>query len=662
MPAITLRQAKTRPWPGDIDLNGALLMLAHPPNQPALVRQRALDIIGSVSTEFVYSRASPLKERPHTFSDMTHGLGLDEQQSITDDRYSYTLGADLSCGIWQKGPDITTFTPATTAAFAPQFGFEFGASLYPLAGRYVLVRANDASWTVSKDLGSGKAALQCETFYSNGGGGVQLAFLAVSGDKAYSFDGATWTQFATFTALAWKVVGRDLYRAHDINLLSKCTTDADPTVEANYTAANLFIVGDKSSAIVSMGKTIGEVLLIFKTDGVYTLAADGTAHHLFPQLAFNPGPDNGKVVGYFENDLYVTYGTTLYRITPDLTIQAVGPDRVLSNTSAVHGRITAFCGVSGMFGHAGLYNFTDSYLLKFGGQNEDSAGELHRTDAWHGSLSTAFSSKMLRSLQVSTVGAPSNHTRTYAGFDDGSAAWWTNPCTPNPLGCDQYRWTTSDAYIYFPRWHGFNLEDAKALHSLSIMGPLLNATNWLEFAYKVDPAATTWTDFGTQFNQLREKVAFLANTTAPLAMFRATLRSSANTATPQISSLVIWYAWRPDRVMDVQMQVLANDGLLLRNGVPMRISGNRIKAVCEAAVDAAGSVRLTLPTGETENVSFLDLTESTDWDDDRGDSTTVMQMRGVTFATLAVYGTYDRLSVYTYDDLAQFSEDELQAL
>src|SRR5262252_483421 len=577
---------------------GSLLMLIHPPDGPPLVRMRALDLVGTVSTEFLYSRASPLKERPMTWAGLQRGMGLDEQKTMADMQYSYTLGADLSCPIWQKGPDITTFTPGTTSAWAPQFGFEQSNSLYGLAGRYVLQQINDSSWTVSKDLGAGKVALGATPFYSNVGGGAALTFLAVSGDKAYSFNGTTWTQFATFTALAHLVVGVDFYQAHDTNLIRKCNTNADPTNEANWSAASLITVGDKNSSIVSLAKTIGEVILILKGDGVYTLAADNTAHHLFPSIQFEPGTDNGKVVGYFENDVYCTYGQTLWRITPDLTIEPIGPDRVLSNSSPVHGRITAFCGVGSFFGHAGVYNNTDSYLLKLGGFEPDAQGELHRTDAWHGSLSQAFSSKILRSLQVSTIGAATNHSRTYAGFDDGSMAWWTNPCTPNPLGCtDGYRWITTDSYVYLPRFTGANVEDMKALHSVSCMGPNLNSTNYLQFNYKTDPDISTWTDFGTNFNQAREKQPFSANTTSPLAQFRAILKSTANTATPQVSGLTVWHAWRPDRVMDVTMTVNGGNGLLMRNGVPLRLSAARIRAICEGITDAPGSVRVTMPNG-----------------------------------------------------------------
>src|SRR5262252_9806004 len=106
MPSRALRPPTTRPWPADVEMAGSLLMLVHPPDGPPLVRMRALDLVGTVSTEFLYSRASPLKERPMTWAGLQRGMGLDEQKTMADMQYSYTLGADLSCPIWQKGPDI----------------------------------------------------------------------------------------------------------------------------------------------------------------------------------------------------------------------------------------------------------------------------------------------------------------------------------------------------------------------------------------------------------------------------------------------------------------------------------------------------------------------------------------------------------------------------
>ncbi len=656
-------------------------MLVRPPTGPdgqgpaPLVRVPALDLVGSVSTEFLYSRASPLKERPQTYRGMQRGMGLDEQvtgplqsgisvgQVPIDLQYSYTTACDLSTPIWQKGPDITTFAPGSSTTWAPTFGFEIGGALYGLAGRYVLKRISDGSWSVSKDLGSGKAAVACATFFNNAASAVSLALVAVDTDKAWWFDGTTWTQFANFTALAFLVDGQDLYWAHDVNLIRKANINALVTNEANYSAGSLITVGDQTSSIVSLAKTINDVLLILKTDAVYTLDANNIAHPLWPNLAFGPGADNGKVVGYFENDIYATYGQSLWRISPDLAIENIGPDRTLTNSSPVHGRITAFCGVGGFFGHAGIYNNTDSYLMKFGGFEPDSDGEMHRIDAWHGSLSTAFASKMLRSLMVSSIGAPSNHTRTYAGFDDGSIAWWTNPCTPNPIGCtDAYRWTTTEGYIYLPRFTGANVEDMKALHSVSGMGPNLNATNWFEVEFKTDVSSPTWIQVGHQFNRARDKVPFPDNTFTAMAAFRVAMQSTANTSSPQVSGVSVWHAWRPDRVMDLTMTVRADAGQLMRNGSPLRLSPNKIKGLLERVCDSPGSVDCILPTGDQENVCFLDMTQNINWDTDRGGYTANIQVRGVSFQQLPLYGTWDRLVAYSWDDLLQYDWDELTTL
>src|SRR5260221_11439550 len=96
MPSLLLAPPKTRPWPGDVEMAGTLLMLLREEGKPPMVRMRALDLVGSVSTAFLYSRASPLKERPHTYKGLKRGMCLDEQQTTSDMVSSYTTCTDLS--------------------------------------------------------------------------------------------------------------------------------------------------------------------------------------------------------------------------------------------------------------------------------------------------------------------------------------------------------------------------------------------------------------------------------------------------------------------------------------------------------------------------------------------------------------------------------------
>src|SRR5690606_4812418 len=99
------------------------------------------------------------------------------------------------------------------------------------------------------------------------------------------------------------------------------------TNEANWTAPNNFVVGEKGSAITRLAVAPTGALYIFKTDGIYTLDPFGEDHELYPSLRFAPEDENGVAWGVFLNDLYVRYGDSLYRIDPNGVIDGVGPEK-----------------------------------------------------------------------------------------------------------------------------------------------------------------------------------------------------------------------------------------------------------------------------------------------------------------------------------------------
>ena len=114
-------------------------------------------------------------------------------------------------------------------------------------------------------------------------------------------------------ALAFASVGREWWWADD-QRLRKCDTNADPTLEANYTSLQ-FRAGDKSSPITALMVTAAGTLIIAKTDGLYTLTQAGDDRQLFPFLG-SRADGNGKAWGQFENDLYTAYVAPCSRSIP----------------------------------------------------------------------------------------------------------------------------------------------------------------------------------------------------------------------------------------------------------------------------------------------------------------------------------------------------------
>jgi hypothetical protein len=628
---MSIFSARRSPFPYTFKIGSVGLLLTPPkPGQPLVTSTKTQDIAQVQPPSFDYAGMSPIGDRDEPYESLVLGMGQRMQEKWQDFKYAAAQGVDLSVWPWCKGPEITLFTPAShdTTTGVRTF-FELGTSVYCAQGRYILRRDSDATWTMVKDFGAGVAVLNAEVFTSNFDG-VQRAWIALSsGPAQYSSNGTTWTAMATFAALAFCTIGREFWWADDVNRLRKCDTNADPTNEANYTSL-IFRAGDKQAPITALMVTAASGMIISKTDGMYTLDALGNDHQLFPFLQFAPDVNNGKAWGQFENDLYTAYGTNLAKIDPNLTIGEVGPEKLVNNDSPVRGKITAFCGVGTMFAYAAIFNpdTLTGYLAKFGGwvsqqalisspavPNAQMFDAVH-VDAWHGSLSVPFPSQAIQSLFVSKVGAPTGHTRTYLGFSDGTIGYMVNPCVPNPAACAQYRFHVGDAWVDLPLWHGGYHASVKSLRHLSVTGQQLNATNYVTIDYKLDPAAVLWTPFPNVFDSFTYEMAPMPITaSAVLAQFRVHLHNTTNVTSPLVSAVSIGHALRPKRFMQIEFSILCSDGLVRRDGVPMRIGRKGIQKVVTDAVDTPGAVVCTLPDESVHELSFTDYSVSQSFDE-----------------------------------------------
>jgi hypothetical protein len=273
-----------------------------------------------------------------------------------------------------------------------------------------------------------------------------------------------------------------------------------------------------------------------------------------------------------------------------------------------------------MFGLAGIWNpdTSTSYLGKFGAfiiQGTFSTYQTlanvlanpERIDAWNGSLNRGWSGKFPSRLFVTALGAPAGHTFTMIGFSDGTVARLINPCVFNPLACSQYRFLVGDDWVRLPQWNGTYHASRKTLRAWSVTGPIIDANNFVTLEYKVDPNQTTWTDFGYTFDVgVFDRHAFPIGTVSILAEFRVHLHNTVNTSSPAVSSVAIGHALRPSRLMTFEGDILCADGLVRRDGVPMRMGRTMIRQLLEAAVDNPGAVAVTLPDESNHYLSFVD--------------------------------------------------------
>jgi len=608
---------------------GFMLGVARP-GTPQLVSSKVQDISNITPQDYSYAAWSPLTERIAEYEQLTFGMGESMQQGVdakTDRRYLEAEGVDASVWPWCKGPELTLFTPAThDATVGVTRFFELGTTLYCANGRYILRRDADATWTMVKDFGAGMAVLDAAVFQSNFDG-VQRAFFALSSGVAqWTSNGTTYTAMATFTSVAFAVVGREFWWADDLNRLRKCDTNADPTVEANYTST-IFRAGDKSSQITSLMVSAAGTLVIAKTDGLYTLDQAGQDRPLFPFLRFADDANNGKYWGQFENSLYTSYGYSLGRIDPDLSWNDVGPEKLVGNSGPISGRPTAFCGVGTMFAYVALLNrdTQTGYLCKFGAWAQplnaiysQNPVEATHIDAWHGSVITPLANRGIQTLFVSSIGAPANHTRTYLGCSDGTIGWVINACSPNPVNCSAYKFTVGDHFIQMPTFNGGFHASIKSLRNIAVTGPLLNASNYVTVEYKNSPLATSWTALPQRFDSaVYELQPVVPMDSGVLLQFKVHLVNTVNTASPQVSAVAVGHALRPQRVMSFEADVLCADGLVRRDGVGMRIGRRRIQQLIELAVDNPGAVTVTLPDETVQELSFVDLKVAQSFDEIR---------------------------------------------
>lgn len=679
MSVLAVRQGtrRRRPWPNDMIISGQPVMLGRPNNRAStpVISKKPQDLSGVVPQEYGETARSPLIERPITYADLSLGMGLKVQDGGGDRRYAYALNADLSVSAsaaWCKGPAITTLTPATTDSTngVSKF-FEIGGNLYALAGRYCLYRSSDSSWPVSKDFGSGKAAVDVEVFNSNGTGTI-YAFVAMGdAEKLYYFSGATtttvWTQHATLYARAFAKLGSEFYRAHDTNLLAKVDTDADPTDDANWTADNAFRIGDRTSGVVRLAKTADGSLIVFKTDGVYTLTEAGQDVELYPNLRLATDNDNGKATGVFLNDLYVNYLEGFYRLVRNgdaLDIEAIGPERLQQNDSVVKGRITAFAGHANFHAYAGLYNpdTGNSYLMKFGSYVNDQVGRATRVDAWHGSISAAYASKKITALYKSKVGAATGHYRLYMGFSDGTIGWFTLPCVANPAACTSYTFSTADGEVYLPTFHGGFRSEKKNLRSFSIAGTRLSSTNYAQMHYQEDPDLA-YTSFGTDFDTTPSEIAsFATGVFGSLIDLKIILKSSSSASCPLVTSATLYYQVRPPLFEIYEFDVLTENGLVRHDGSPLRQAANAIRETLRANASSASTITVVFPDESEKEMTVIDHSERLAWNDRTRSWQAAIHVVAAETVTSATNGTIARLRPYTVDDLAGLSILGLESL
>ena len=606
MPHVSSGRPRRRPYPNDCVIEGQGFMLG--------AKEKDAQLVISSTTE------EP--EQTYTWDDFSGGFGQKFQQGPQDNRYYYGLHVNPSIGdagviLGYKLNSVTPGTLDATNGITHFFEMDVAGTttLFALNGRYCLYRSNDSTWSVSKDFGAAKVALDVVTFQANIAASTNYAYVAMGASEfIWRFDAAsattTWTQHASLYALAFASVGRQLYRAtEELNLIARVDEDSEPWTAANWTAPNQFRTGDKSTRIVRMIANAAGTLVVLKRSSIHVLDyPSGDDIELYKGIKFTPDAENGKYPFLFDNNLHVTYNGSHYAIAHDMGLDPVGPERLAGNDSIVRGYITAGVGTP-FAAYAGLYNpdTGNSHLMQYGAYPK---GSDQREDVWHGSISPTLTGVKITAAFMSSVGADSGHRRAYFGLSDGTIRWIDLPCVPNPKACSSVDFpdgTVADSANLFLSYTHFGVpEETKHLHGATVEGTNLTSsgsvqkatlaldTNTMSGSYSSNPTG----DFDTTPGESQD---YATDTTRTQVGIRLGLRQTSDAAdntTPQVTSVSVDYAVRPQLQRVYEFLVLAENGLLRRDGSRLAIGAEQIRTLLRTARNTAGTVTVYLPDGE----------------------------------------------------------------
>jgi hypothetical protein len=615
------RPSVAEPFPYDILVNRYGLMCGDPERgvKSTGIAGEKPDDLGQVTpTTFSYGSLNPRLGAITPYRAMPRGMGLRMQESAEDGQYRYTVNANLSCGVWQKGPDLATISPSSHDNLPVTRSWEMGGAFYWINGRYALKMDSAGVVTVSKDFGVGKVALDAVTFWSNAGS-QSYAYVAMGdADNIWRFDGTTWTQAAgTLRARAFAVVGRNIWKAHDRNKITLCNLDADPFIEANWAAPNSYYVGSRDYQINRLIVMPGGELVALKEDGPWVFDLEELDRPLYPFMKFVADSTGGEAFGTWGNNSYVSYGKSSYEMDPGLGIDPMGIDRLTNNDTPVRGRVTAYYGHEAFTLYAGVYNEDtgNSYLCLYGGWQPGEDGGSQLVKAWHGSITQAFVGLRITMLVGTSVSAPANHKKLVIGLSDGTLRTFVLPCVANPVGCSSYRWSTADGEVYLPTWTATFDANSKALRQINVAAYNFSSANWVEVYYRTDPDAPTYTALGDVFNSgIEEAVHFDFGKYATLVDWKVLLRSSATTSCPQVRGMGVHYQLHTEFRRIRTASVLAADGLLNRRGQALRWDAQRIVEILRQAHDSPAGVPMVWPDETANYYKIIGWREVLAWD------------------------------------------------
>jgi hypothetical protein len=695
----TTPTSKRRPFPYDLYLGDVRCML-EPQADGNLVTKKTRTLDATAPVDYTYSSANPYKERAFEWRELYGGFGQGTAPSgglsiQIPRRYSYAQYADLSIdGLWMKGPKFETHVETVNVAageIRQLISALHGGTLtwFAICENAVYRRVSDGVWTVSLSAATlaGSKPQQAFRFKHRGVTPVDALYLATSASNLYKYDGAAWTLAGAAAgpgtgavqgeARYIERVNDELWVAGDYWVVK--VTD-DPMVRANYSA--VIYVGDQTAKITWL-KQLGDTLIIWKEDGVYTVDVAGLDHELFPTLRGKNALTNGRNATVWIDRAWFTYGDQTFTMTEDGVLKPDGMEQMLENESTVKGQWIAGAGHNTWFLYELLYNVDNdmTYLMKHGtwveeNANQNTPGIAQFAEAHHGAIyewdKRATCAEIVVGLQAT------GNDRLYIGFVDGTVQWCILPQnSPNPAEDPHTEFTSLTSYIYLPTHHSGFRADNKLWHAITAMGPRLTTTEWIEVEYVLDTSndLADWVPVfpdDPKFTLPSQRRAFTADEVADpksskLMNLRVKLEkdpslslSPANLS-PLIEGIVIHESIRPAFSREFTFSIKAGTFLARRNGMVDRRRGASLKDEILQRCAQVGPINVLMPTGELEALTIIDYSDSAASWAKRRDHEWLIVIQGIQLGILSDI-TQIISSGLTYRTLEQYTVGQLESI
>jgi len=450
-------------------------------------------------------------------------------------------------------------------------------------------------------------------------GTAGLRYLLVSTliGELWGYDGATWTQAGTFAVgkYAERVerLGHELYIGSGWEVFV-CT--ADPMLAASWGGS--IQVGDKATRISNL-RAVGDVLYIWKWDGVYTLTVTGTGvldNDILPELRASPQVLNGRDVAVWRDAAYAGYGDGLYALSSGGDLTPVGLETLIENDGPVRGRPVASAPFGDWFLLHAVHDATAgvSYLCKLGTWTPGEDGGTWAA-RWHGAI--AHWSKQVTRLDVIAFNTDLDPTldgpTLWVGFSDGTVQQTPLPRrTPDPALDTRCRFVATGR-LFWPRQTGGYPVTVKSWAGFSVLGSLLPTGTAMQQAYRLTPTGA-FTDIGTVFTPAlaaaAHRVELPDDATSVMLDAYTDLVTTDATVTPVMEGIGLHYAARPTLRLEYRAIVRGANHLVRHDGVVSRRSATRIRALVKTAAQQPGKVRIRLPDAVEGSVAFIEYTEA----------------------------------------------------